>query len=294
MESQANHEESPKRFTFTRRNLTTASAAAVLSVTGVVPSVSSAETTLQPPEAASRPKFTRMDNGLRLLTLREGVPNGKSPAPGDQVKTQLAPPHVVDPLLSPCVADKDNLLGGVLQVEVHYYGRLAAKQGWTFGSSYKDLVGRTGRPGFGQPCLRHVFGVRKYLGRNFEFFRGGVAYQGLNGRVEPLLQDKFGSPVPFKFTVGDAGVIEGLNLAVQRMTTGMSMRVVIPGPLGYQNKAQQPVPKEVRALVPIMSHLSATGLLFCHMRVVIPGPLGYQNEAQQPVPKEVRALVPNK
>eukprot|EP00240_Pyramimonas_obovata_P007470 CAMPEP_0118933908 /NCGR_PEP_ID=MMETSP1169-20130426/12939_1 /TAXON_ID=36882 /ORGANISM="Pyramimonas obovata, Strain CCMP722" /LENGTH=164 /DNA_ID=CAMNT_0006876737 /DNA_START=317 /DNA_END=811 /DNA_ORIENTATION=+ len=115
-------------------------------------------------ESTPRPKFTRLDSGLRVLTLREGVANGRSPAPGDQV-------------------------------EVHYYGRLAAKQGWTFGSSYKDL-------------------------------------------------DKFGSPVPFKFTVGDSNVIEGLNLAIQRMSTGESMRVVIPGSLGYQNKEQQPVPRE--------------------------------------------------
>ena len=51
------------------------------------------------------------------------------------------------------------------------------------------------------------------------------------------MQDKFGSPVPFKFTVGDTNVIEGLNLAVQRMNTGESMRVIIPGSLGYQNRA---------------------------------------------------------
>ena len=75
---------------------------------------------------------------------------------------------------------------------MHYYARLAAKQGWRFDSSY----------------------------------------------------DRFGEALPFTFTIGDENVIEGLNLAVQTMRVGEVLRVVIPGGMGYQNRQQQPIPRE--------------------------------------------------
>eukprot|EP00242_Pyramimonas_sp_CCMP2087_P009918 CAMPEP_0198199346 /NCGR_PEP_ID=MMETSP1445-20131203/2660_1 /TAXON_ID=36898 /ORGANISM="Pyramimonas sp., Strain CCMP2087" /LENGTH=207 /DNA_ID=CAMNT_0043869171 /DNA_START=200 /DNA_END=823 /DNA_ORIENTATION=+ len=163
----ASEKPTPCGVQITRRNLAGGTAAATaLIVTGIVPPVSWADANAQSesPEAPPRPKFSRLDSGLKVLVLREGVVNGATPTTGDQV-------------------------------EVHYYARLAAKQGWTFGSSYKNL-------------------------------------------------DKFGAPVPFQFTVGDANVIEGLSLAVQSMCAGSSLRVVVPGHLGYQNKKQQPVPLE--------------------------------------------------
>lgn len=60
----------------------------------------------------SRPKFFELQDsgGVKALDIREG--SGSSPRPGDRV-------------------------------EIHYYGRLAAKQGWRFDSTYdhKDALG---------------------------------------------------------------------------------------------------------------------------------------------------------
>ena len=60
----------------------------------------------------SRPKFFELQDsdGVTALDIREG--SGSSPRPGDRV-------------------------------EIHYYGRLAAKQGWRFDSTYdhKDALG---------------------------------------------------------------------------------------------------------------------------------------------------------
>jgi FKBP-type peptidyl-prolyl cis-trans isomerase 2 len=56
--------------------------------------------------------------------------------------------------------------------------------------------------------------------------------------------DRFGEAIPFSFTVGDEGVIEGLNLMVLNMREGSVVRVVIPGDKGYQNRQQQPIPRE--------------------------------------------------
>jgi hypothetical protein len=81
------------------------------------------------------------------------------------------------------------------KVAVHYNGRLVAKQGWRFDSSYDNL-------------------------------------------------DRFGEAIPFSFTVGDTGVIEGLNLIVLNMGVGSVVRVVIPGDKGYQSRQQQPIPRE--------------------------------------------------
>mmetsp|Transcript_18464 Transcript_18464/g.46360 ORF Transcript_18464/g.46360 Transcript_18464/m.46360 type:complete len:260 (+) Transcript_18464:58-837(+) len=53
-----------------------------------------------------------------------------------------------------------------------------------------------------------------------------------------------GFPLPYRFTVGDGSVIEGLDLAVQRMSKGDILRAVIPPALSYQSTAQGPVPQE--------------------------------------------------
>jgi FKBP-type peptidyl-prolyl cis-trans isomerase len=81
------------------------------------------------------------------------------------------------------------------RVEVHYYGRLAAKQGWRFDSTYDH-------------------------------------------------KDFFGNPEPYVFTVGDGGVIGGMNAAVRSMREGGVRRVVIPPAQGYQDTRQGPVPPD--------------------------------------------------
>lgn len=65
--------------------------------------------------------------------------------------------------------------------------------------------------------------------------------------VFPAHQGPDGFPLPYRFTVGDGSVIEGLDLAVQRMSKGDILRAVIPPALSYQSTAQGPVPQEVRA-----------------------------------------------
>jgi FKBP-type peptidyl-prolyl cis-trans isomerase len=50
---------------------------------------------------------------------------------------------------------------------------------------------------------------------------------------------------PFVFTLGDANVVPGLNIAVLRgMRVGGVRRVVLPPALGYVTEATQPVPAE--------------------------------------------------
>eukprot|EP00854_Cymbomonas_tetramitiformis_P018059 gene18059-21509_t len=56
--------------------------------------------------------------------------------------------------------------------------------------------------------------------------------------------DRFGEPIPFKFEVGDPGVIVGLSEAVRLMRVGGTIRVVIPTYLGYQDRTQAPIPRE--------------------------------------------------
>lgn len=111
-----------------------------------------------------RARFYELEgsSGVKALDIREG--NGASPEDGDKV-------------------------------EVHYYGRLAAKQGWRFDSTYDH-------------------------------------------------KDFFGNPEPYVFTVGDEGVIGGMNSSVRTMKEGGMRRVVIPPSQGYQNTSQGPIPPD--------------------------------------------------
>lgn len=67
-----------------------------------------------PPAFAERPQFSELEGsgGLKALDIREG--SGRVPQPGDKVA-------------------------------IHYYARLAAKQGWRFDSTY-DHKDNTGAP----------------------------------------------------------------------------------------------------------------------------------------------------
>ena len=53
-----------------------------------------------------------------------------------------------------------------------------------------------------------------------------------------------GLPQPHTFTIGAGEVIEGLEIGTLGMQEGGVRRVVIPPPLSYQDKSQEPVPRD--------------------------------------------------
>ncbi|KAJ0016648.1 hypothetical protein Pint_11597 [Pistacia integerrima] len=100
------------------------------------------------------------------------------------------------------------------QVAIHYYGRLAAKQGWRFDSTYDH------KDGSGEPIP-------------FVFTLG-------SGKVAK----SFCVPKYHNMIVGILAivVITGIEAAVRSMKVGGICRVVIPPSQGYQNTSQEPLP----------------------------------------------------
>eukprot|EP00850_Spirogloea_muscicola_P010268 SM000060S19600 [mRNA] locus=s60:45158:46926:- [translate_table: standard] len=90
--------------------LAAAPAAALAACFGSLPLALGVEAPERP-----RPNFVELEdgNGVKVLTIREGT--GRSPQAGDKVA-------------------------------IHYYGRLAAKQGWRFDSTYEHLKDGTPEP----------------------------------------------------------------------------------------------------------------------------------------------------
>ena len=65
------------------------------------------------------------------------------------------------------------------------------------------------------------------------------------GEIGLICRDEIPTtPAGCAFHLNIGYVIEGLNLAVQTMRVGEVLRVVIPGGMGYQNRQQQPIPRE--------------------------------------------------
>ncbi|KAK2975799.1 hypothetical protein RJ640_022324, partial [Escallonia rubra] len=128
--------------------------------------------------------------GVKALDLRVG--DGELPLIGDQFTfiTILA-----------------------LKVAIHYYGRLAAKQGWRFDSTY-DHKDDTGEP------------------MPFALMTGVV--------VVKCVLDLLG--LDFEIGGGLTMVIPGIEAAVRSMNVGGIRRVVIPPSQGYQNMSQEPIP----------------------------------------------------
>ncbi|XP_050262248.1 peptidyl-prolyl cis-trans isomerase FKBP17-1, chloroplastic isoform X1 [Quercus robur] len=92
------------------------------------------------------------------------------------------------------------------QVAIHYYGRLAAKQGWRFDSTYdhKDENGES---------------------VPFVFVLG-------SGKSKVTWHSRLSRPT----------VISGIEAAVKSMKVGGIRRVIIPPSQGYQNTSQEPIP----------------------------------------------------
>uniref|UniRef100_A0A0E0NAE4 peptidylprolyl isomerase n=1 Tax=Oryza rufipogon TaxID=4529 RepID=A0A0E0NAE4_ORYRU len=138
--------------------------------------------------AAAAPSFAEIpgSGGVKALDLREGP--GEVPADGDQVA-------------------------------IHYYGRLAAKQGWRFDSTY-DHKDETGDP---MPFVFTV-GAGNILDAPCDFFYG----------IVNLVNVSLLSVIP--------PVIPGIEAAVKSMRVGGLRRVIIPPSQGYQNTSQEPIP----------------------------------------------------
>ncbi|KAF8691172.1 hypothetical protein HU200_040286 [Digitaria exilis] len=124
--------------------------------------------------SAAAPRFAEIPGsaGVKALDLREG--SGKVPADGDQVA-------------------------------IHYYGRLAAKQGWRF---VPLMIIRT-KPDY---------------------------------ELSVLMHNEFPDNCFYRWSWHPAKVIPGIEAAVKSMRVGGLRRVIIPPSQGYQNTSQEPIP----------------------------------------------------
>ncbi|KAJ9707939.1 hypothetical protein PVL29_000148 [Vitis rotundifolia] len=106
------------------------------------------------------------------------------------------------------------------QVAVHYYGRLAAKQGWRFDSTY-DHKDETGEP------IPFVFTLGSGKLSSFPF-------------PSPVYNVPSEESEPRRLVMQT--VISGIEAAVRSMKVGSIRRVIVPPSQGYQNTSQEPIP----------------------------------------------------
>ncbi|KAF7151492.1 hypothetical protein RHSIM_Rhsim02G0169200 [Rhododendron simsii] len=105
------------------------------------------------------------------------------------------------------------------QVAIHYYGRLAAKQGWRFDSTY-DHKDETGEP------IPFIF----LLGSG----KVSMMDMAICPKSQGMVSTMDSATLPSKH--------RGIEAAVRSMKVGSIRRVIIPPSQGYQNTSQEPIP----------------------------------------------------
>ncbi|THG08949.1 hypothetical protein TEA_014524 [Camellia sinensis var. sinensis] len=125
-----------------------------------------------------------------------------------------------------------------LLVAIHYYGRLAAKRGWRFDSTYNHK-GETGE------SIPFVFILGS--GKVISGIEAAVRSMKVGGIRQVIIPPSQGyqntsqEPIP-------PNVISGIEAAVRSMKVGGIRRVIIPPSQGYQNTSQEPVPPNAKAV----------------------------------------------
>ena len=71
-----------------------------------------------------------------------------------------------------------------------------------------------------------------------------IAYSGRLAAKQGWVFATQSAEEPFTWTLGDASVVQGLDVAVRGMRVGGVRRAVVPPPLGYRDERTAPVPRE--------------------------------------------------
>ncbi|XP_043807540.1 peptidyl-prolyl cis-trans isomerase FKBP17-1, chloroplastic isoform X2 [Manihot esculenta] len=171
--------------------------------------------------ASSRNEFSELPNsgGVKALDLRIG--SGDVPVDGDQVA-------------------------------IHYYGRLAAKQGWRFDSTY-DHKDETNEPipfvfvlGSGKISISERE-EDEWLIYRVTSDSEISTIEGVHNLLKNLLRHWIHYEVILISPLVFVKVISGIEIAVKSMKVGGIRRVIIPPSQGYQNTSQEPIPPNAKA-----------------------------------------------